>query len=62
MGTDWAFQAKHQTGDEVHIGNGIIATIEEIIWARNMTKPFYLVEWWHEGHLVSRRVHAEDCR
>jgi hypothetical protein len=55
-------EATHRPGQKVTIGDGIPATIEEVIYARGMTSPFYLVEYWHEGHLISRRVHAEDCR
>lgn len=59
---DYVFQSRHQTGEQVTIGTGITATIEEVIWARGMSRPFYLVEYWHEGHLISRRVHQEDCQ
>jgi hypothetical protein len=52
----------HRPGDRVTIGDGIPATIEEVIYCRHMAAPFYLVEYWHEGHLISRRIHAEDCR
>lgn len=53
---------KLQPGDKVQIGTGIIAMIEEVIWARGMRTPLYLVEYWHEGHLICRRVHEEDCQ
>ena len=51
-------------GKTVLIGehHEIAATVEEVIWARGMSSPFFLVEYWHQGQLVSCRVHAEDCR
>lgn len=52
----------HMPGDRVTIGDGIPAMIEEVVYCRHMAAPFYLVEYWHDGHLISRRVHAEDCR
>lgn len=58
----YSFVTARQLGDQVEIGRSITATIEEVIWARNMVAPFYLVEWWQDGQLVSRRVHEEDCR
>lgn len=50
-----------QLGDLVCVGNGIEGVAEELIFARGMSAPFVLVEYWHEGQLVARRFHAEDC-
>lgn len=47
-------------GQTVRIGTDITATVEEIIWSRGMQWPFYLVEWWHDGQLVTRRLHEAD--
>ncbi len=48
-------------GDRVAIGDGTIkAVIEELIFARNMAAPVYLVEWWHEGQRQSLRVHQDE--
>lgn len=55
-------ECNHRLGDTVQIGVGIRARVEEIIWARNMTAPFYLVEWWQDGELKCRRMHEADCR
>lgn len=49
-------------GDRVAVGNGIEGMVEEVIFARGMTGPFVLVEYWHAGELVARRFHAADCR
>jgi hypothetical protein len=59
-----ALIALARPGQKVCIGDRgeICATVEEVIWARGMNTPFYLVEWWHEGQLVSRRVHEGDCK
>ncbi len=56
--------SKHDLGDVVRFGNtlDLAGVIEEIIWCRNMAAPFYLVEYWHEGHLCRARIHEEDCR
>ncbi len=62
MSDDFRLRTDRSPGQQVTIGDGILATIEEVIWARGMSRPFYLVEYWHEGHLVARRVHEEDCR
>lgn len=51
-----------QTGDRVTIGDNIEGVVEELIFSRGMNAPFVLVEYWHEGSLISRRFHAEDCR
>ena len=59
------FNCAFRPGDKVQIGyNGgeILATVEEVIMARGMRAPMYLVEYWHDGHLVARRVHEEDCK
>lgn len=56
------YNCKHMLGEVVEIGVGIRARVEEIIWARNMTTPFYLVEWWQDGQLQVRRMHEADCR
>ncbi len=53
---------KFRLGQQVRIGVGITAVIEEIILARGQNAPFYLVEWWHEGQMVARRMHEADCR
>ena len=44
-------------GQKVLVGGVIEGVIEEVIFARNMTDPLYLVEWWHEGDLRGRRFH-----
>lgn len=65
VGHAYSYVAGVQLGQSVKIGlnaGEILATVEEVIWARNMAAPYYLVEYWHDGHLISRRVHAEDCR
>lgn len=49
-------------GDMVWIGDGIKGMVEELILARGMAAPFVLDEYWHDGHLVSKRFHAADCR
>jgi hypothetical protein len=56
------FESAFSPGQEVLIGtNGeITARVEEVIFARGMRAPFYLVEWWHEGQLVTRRLHEAD--
>ena len=49
-------------GQTVRIGTDIRAVVEEIIWSREMQWPFYLVEWWHEGQLITRRFHQDDLQ
>lgn len=51
-----------QPGERVQIGDGIEGVVEEVIFARGMSAPFVLVEYWHDGQLVARRFHAGDCR
>jgi hypothetical protein len=50
----------YEPGSRLFIGGNIPATVEEVIWARGMETPFYLMEYWHEGHLIQKRVHAGD--
>ena len=48
-------------GQKVLIGSGVIhATVEEVIHARGMSAPLYLVEWWQDGELRGRRLHEAD--
>jgi hypothetical protein len=58
------YNCAFRPGDKVSIGNdfGIQATVEEVIMARGTRSPLYLVEYWHDGHLVSRRLHEDDLR
>lgn len=56
------FNCAYKPGEQVLIGDGIAATVEEVIMARGMRGPLYLVEYWHEGHLISRRMHEDDLR
>ena len=47
-------------GQTVLVGGVIQGVIEEVIFARNMTDPLYLVEWWHDGDLRGRRFHESE--
>lgn len=47
-------------GQKVVVGGVIRGVVEEVIFARNMTDPLYLVEWWHDGDLRGRRFHEFD--
>lgn len=55
-------QSEFSPGDSVLIGDNIEGVIEEMIIARGMSTFLLLVDYWHDGQLVSRRFHAEDCR
>lgn len=56
--------AKFNPGQRVCFGDKdeIFGTIEEVIFARGMRAPFYLVEYWMDGELKSRRLHEGDLR
>lgn len=47
-------------GDRVLIDGDIEGVIEEIVFARGMMWPVYLVEWWHEGQREARRFHQVE--
>lgn len=51
-----------EAGDTVFINDDIPGVIEEVIWVRGMGWPYYLIEWWHEGDVRSRRFHPNEVK
>lgn len=52
------FPCRFPCGMRVLIGGGAIsAVVEEVIFARGMQHPLYLVEWWQDGTMRERRFH-----
>lgn len=49
-------------GDRVMVGGDISATVERVIFARYMTRPLFLVEWWDSGDLKTKELHQNDVR
>lgn len=48
-------------GQRVTVGDGAIrGIVERVIFARDMSVPLYLVEWWHEGQLQAREFSERD--
>ena len=50
----------YRQGQEVVIVSNINGIIEEIIFARGMIWPYYLVEYWQDGILHAKRFHEGD--
>jgi len=57
-----AQERSFQPGDYVWLGKelDIPGVIEEVIWSRGMEWPVYLVEWWLDGAVCTRRFHADE--
>lgn len=57
------FNCRFRPGDRVRLGGDgkIVGVVEEVVMARGQTQPYYLVEWWHEGNVLSRRFLEEEC-
>lgn len=48
-------------GDTVDFADGeLVGKIEEVIWARGQAAPLVLVEYWLDGDLRAKRLHAAD--
>ena len=59
--TPTTFVAKFAPGRRVTIADDPLpATVERVIFGRNMTAPVYMVEWWHAGQLCQRELHEDD--
>lgn len=56
----WTSDSNFRTGETVRVGGNIVAVVEEIIFARGMNHPFYLLQWWQEGRLQSGRFHEDE--
>lgn len=51
---------KFMPGDNVLIRGSVQARIERVIYAANCVRPFYKVEWWHEGQPNGYEVEEID--
>jgi hypothetical protein len=57
-----SYKAQYPLGLQVCLGDNIKGIIERIIWARAMTEPLYLIEWWNDGQVLSREMLQNDIR
>lgn len=55
------FCAEFAPGDRVTCGNGVEGTVEEVHFLRNAC-PMVVVDYWHNGEVITRRFHIEDCK
>lgn len=56
------FDCRFRPGDRVSVGDGVIsAVVEEVIMQRGMAQPVYLLQWWVNGDIVTRRFLEEEC-
>ena len=56
------YSSEFKTGDRVIIGGDIHASVEELIFCRNMKGVLLLCEWFQNGELRSARVHSDDAK
>ncbi|QBF31493.1 hypothetical protein CFI11_09730 [Thalassococcus sp. S3] len=54
------FRWSLKPGEAVRVGDDVEGIIEEVIWSRGMSSPFYLIEWWQDGDMRTWRFHAAD--
>lgn len=55
------FYASLKPGDRVTCGNGVEGVVEELHFLRN-AEPMVVVDYWHNGEVITRRFHSEDCK
>lgn len=57
------FECRFRPGDRLRVGDGgvITAVVEEVIMQRGMAQPVYLLQWWVDGDIVTRRFLEEEC-
>lgn len=54
--------SKYLPGDRVVVGGEISATIEIVMFYREMERPIYKVEWWDTGDLKIHDFHEDDIK
>ncbi|PCH70266.1 MAG: hypothetical protein COC12_08400 [Rhodobacteraceae bacterium] len=54
------FKSLFQPGDQVVVGGEISGIVERVCFARNMTCPMILVEWWDRSEVNTRYFHEDE--